>query len=241
MTALDLQQFRVGSLPTVFYIPNYVSTEEEQALLTDLRASKQWRTVSGRRLQNLGGIIHKQGLISAPLPSWLQPLVARLAAETGIYGNVGGDVGQPNHVLVNAYQPGEGILPHEDGPLYHPAVAILGLGAPAVVRFAHKRSNTQADADAAAMAAVGGDAHVYKHQLVASVVCQPRSLLIFRDVAYSDCLHGILEAAVEEIDDSCVNAAQAGVQQQQRLPRGGERISLTVRRVLRTHKLGIRL
>lgn len=62
-----------------------------------------------------------------------------------------------------------------------------------------------------------------------------------RDVAYSDCLHGILEAAVEEIDDSCVNAAQAGVQQQQRLPRGGERISLTVRRVLRTHKLGIRL
>lgn len=101
---------------------------------------------AGRRLQNLGGIIHKQGLISAPLPSWLQPLVARLAAETGIYGNVGGDVGQPNHVLVNAYQPGEGILPHEDGPLYHPAVAILGLGAPAVVRFAHKRSNTQADA-----------------------------------------------------------------------------------------------
>lgn len=49
MTALDLQQFRVGSLPTVFYIPNYVSTEEEQALLTDLRASKQWRTVSGER------------------------------------------------------------------------------------------------------------------------------------------------------------------------------------------------
>ena len=64
---------------------------------------------AGRRLQNLGGLVHKQGLIPAPLPSWLQPLLARLARDTGAYGP-----GQlPNHVLINAYQPGEGIMPHE--------------------------------------------------------------------------------------------------------------------------------
>ena len=66
-------------------------------------------SLAGRRLQNLGGIVHKKGLIPAPLPSWLQPLLGRLAQDTGAYGE-----GQaPNHVLINAYQPGEGIMPHE--------------------------------------------------------------------------------------------------------------------------------
>lgn len=58
---------------------------------------------AGRRLQNLGGMVLKQGLVPAPMPSWLQPLLARLAADTGAYGE-----GQlPNHVLINAYLPGE--------------------------------------------------------------------------------------------------------------------------------------
>lgn len=53
--------------------------------------------------------MHKKGLIPAPLPSWLQPLLGRLAQDTGAYGE-----GQaPNHVLINAYRPGEGIMPHE--------------------------------------------------------------------------------------------------------------------------------
>lgn len=46
---------------------------------------------------------------------------------------------------------------------------------------------------------------------------------------------------MESIDDSVVNAATAGLAQGQGLPRGGERVSLTVRRVLHTYSLGIRL
>ena len=61
-----------------------------------------------------------------------------------------------------------------------------------------------------------------------------------REEAYTDCLHGILEAGVEDIDASVVNAQQAGLQVGQQLPRGGERVSLTVRRVLHTYSLGIR-
>lgn len=41
--------------------------------------------------------------------------------------------GAPNHVLVNEYQPGEGIMPHEDGPAYYPMVATVSLGAPIVL------------------------------------------------------------------------------------------------------------
>lgn len=122
---------------------------------------------AGRRLQNLGGLVHKAGLLQAPLPGWLTPLLERLAADTGarsrgcrgcaclrcavlhcaamapatalataihhhrpahnagIYSDAADPGARPNHVLVNAYQPGQGIMPHEDGPLYHPAVAIL--------------------------------------------------------------------------------------------------------------------
>ena len=35
-------------------------------------------------------------------------------------------------------RPGQGILPHEDGPLYQPTVLILSLSAPAVLRFWRK-------------------------------------------------------------------------------------------------------
>ena len=62
-----------------------------------------------------------------------------------------------------------------------------------------------------------------------------------RDEAYTDCLHGILEAEVESIDGSVANTQQAGLQAGQALPRGGERVSLTIRRVLHTYSLGIRL
>lgn len=73
---------------------------------------------------------------------WLQPLLQRLARDTQIFGP-GRD---PNHVLLNAYKPGQGIMPHQDGPLYHPGVCILSLGSPTVMHFTRKSSsggNTQ--------------------------------------------------------------------------------------------------
>ena len=99
---MDLEQYRVGQLPTLYYIPDAISPAEEERLLREIRASKQqWKSVSGRRLQSLGGMVHKQGLIPAPLPGYLEPLLARLAADTGIYGGAGE---RANHVLINAYQ-----------------------------------------------------------------------------------------------------------------------------------------
>ena len=71
------------------------------------------------------------GLVSSSLPAWL----ARISAK--VHALVGGSFFHktPAHVLVNSYQPGQGILPHTDGPSYLPCVAILSLGAAAVFRF----------------------------------------------------------------------------------------------------------
>lgn len=76
--------------------------------------------VSGRRLQSYGGSVTPKGLLAAKLPAWLAALGARMARDTGIFGEInsrgnssggnGGTVAQPNHVLVNAYKPGDGIM-----------------------------------------------------------------------------------------------------------------------------------
>lgn len=70
----------------------------------------------------------------------------------------------------------------------------------------------------------------------ASVACLPRSLLIFSDDAYTDCLHGIDAAEVEQLDDTLMNTQATGLKPGDALPRAGERISLTARRVLKVKK-----
>ncbi|GIL86600.1 hypothetical protein Vretimale_11510 [Volvox reticuliferus] len=327
-------------------VPDYVVPELEAALLREVRASRsKWVQLSGRRLQNLGGVVHAKGLIPAPLPSWLQPLLTRLAAEGGEGGLYGGQ--PPNHVLVNSYMPGEGIMPHEDGPAYHPVVAILSLGAPAVLRFRRKprpaeespplrnpplyptdEPLTGGAMPAATVAAECGSnsclagsmgeakrqtrepnqphQHLQQDQqqsgvqsrpqlapqsastepqpkseaeqedgqeqpalsrgcksslaavaaawdpgvtgcptehvsglgaggcrYSASLLLQPRSLVVFRDEAFTDCLHSIEEVKEEWLDGSVANLHMYGILPGTALPRGGERISLTVRRVAR--------
>lgn len=65
------------------------------------------------------------------------------------------------------------------------------------------------------------------------VICPPRSLLVFAEDAYTEFLHGIDEVAQEAIGARAVNKGCSGCDTADIMPRTGERISLTVRRVLR--------
>jgi alkylated DNA repair dioxygenase AlkB len=47
-----------------------------------------------------------------------------------------------NHILVNVYPAGVGIMPHFDGALYRPKVVVLSLGGPAVISFTDSYKNT---------------------------------------------------------------------------------------------------
>ena len=62
--------------------------------------------VSGRRLQNFGGAVHEKwgGLIQAPLPGWMQSLLDTIQQRTAVFDPAA------NHVLLNAYSSGEGIM-----------------------------------------------------------------------------------------------------------------------------------
>eukprot|EP01023_Acetabularia_acetabulum_P024161 TRINITY_DN2339_c1_g2_i2.p1 TRINITY_DN2339_c1_g2~~TRINITY_DN2339_c1_g2_i2.p1 ORF type:complete len:220 (-),score=16.27 TRINITY_DN2339_c1_g2_i2:75-734(-) len=209
--------YRVGQLQSMYYINDFLTKEEESRLLSELKQSKtNWTELSNRRLRNYGGIVHNKGLLPAPMPKFINQVIQKI-----VQFEIFDDKHVPNHVLVNSYLPGEGILAHEDGPLYHPLVCIVSLGSSCVIRFYDKNNQTQVP--------------------VQSVFLQPRSLLVFSEKAYTHCLHGILEVQIEKIDESIVNFGECGFQIGQDVQREGERISLTIRNVKKAVKSIIRL
>ena len=211
MEAVLGDEHRVSQLPRVWVLQEYVSADKEAELLAACTGpAARWTQVSGRRLQALGGTVHPAGLLPAPLPKWVNPLLARIQRTAGsLFGD------EPlNHVLVNCYAAGEGILPHQDGPLYCPAVAVVSLGADAVVQF----SPHQQLCDAAAK--------------TVSVWLPRRSLLVFTDDAYSSYLHGIPARLVDALG-AVSNAPAGGATEATRV---GTRVSLTCRRVLKVRR-----
>ena len=55
---------------SVFYVPDFVSRDEERELLThiDNAPKPKWRQLSDRRLQNWGGFPHPKVTVGEPLP-----------------------------------------------------------------------------------------------------------------------------------------------------------------------------
>ena len=75
--------------------------------------------------------------------------------------------------------------PHQDGPAYFPVVAILSLGSPVVMDFTpHSRLKSCADqlTEKVDDKDSNGTTH---HPHPFSILLMPRSLLIFKDEAYS--------------------------------------------------------
>ena len=185
-------------------------------------ASGGWTQLSGRRLQNHGGVAHEKGMIPTKMPDWLEKHIPEVQRACGALMPA-----HINHVLVNEYRAGEGIMPHQDGPLYTPAVAIASLGCGATMRFTPHRGVADdgaahpKDADADADAASFG------------VWLPPRSLLLFDGTLYDSYLHGIDFASEDRLDDSIVNRERAAalVGGAETAPREATRVSLTFRNV----------
>ncbi|KAH7293565.1 hypothetical protein KP509_28G031100 [Ceratopteris richardii] len=158
--------------------------------------STKWKSLSNRRLQNWGGVVHEKGLLPQQLPPWLSDLTGRICEDVGLYPS------PINHVLINEYHPGQGIMPHQDGPAYFPVVTILSLGSPAVMEFtAHTKLLESTGSTSSSLP-----------QKAASVVLMPGSLLIFKDSAYQDYLHGISESMEHIVDRTVVNMDKANLQ-----------------------------
>ncbi|WFC97657.1 hypothetical protein MYAM1_000376 [Malassezia yamatoensis] len=138
-----------------------------------------------RRLQYWGGQVAEKTnvLVSEPLPQFLveYPALVQRIAATGAFAN--SKHGKPNHCLVNEYEPGQGIMPHNDGSAYFPAVATLSLGSAILLDIFEYQDESTPTTPAF------------------SILQEPRSLLITHGSAYQQYLHGIAARDLDTAED----------------------------------------
>jgi alkylated DNA repair dioxygenase AlkB len=124
------------TVPGLRYLPDFIDAETEAALLATID-QQAWLNDLKRRVQHYGwrydykarGI--GQDLRIGAIPDWLAGLCDRLSAE-GIFS------GTPDQVIINEYQPGQGISAHIDCvPCFGDTVAALSLGSACVIDFTH--------------------------------------------------------------------------------------------------------
>jgi len=210
-----------------YYVPSFITPAEEQQITNDIRRlpESKWTVLSHRRLLSLPSTLTgsaRDTLIAAPLPSYLTSIVLRLkdlkAFEHSAHQ-------APNHVLINEYKPGEGIMPHEDGPAYNPITATVSLGSHTILEIYNKNEQGERDPHPSWR-----------------ILQEPRSLLITTGDMYVNTLHGISEIEIDENLDpvNIVNWDFLGDKEPfiSGQTKRQTRISLTFRDVVKVAKLG---
>ncbi|KAL5337665.1 hypothetical protein BJX70DRAFT_229021 [Aspergillus crustosus] len=200
---LDLEAGRIRNLPgdgqDAFYIADFITEEEEQVLLQKINSTPTppWTHLTRRRLKTYPSpLTHSNKLLESSLPPFLtSPIIPRFTA-LGIFANAPHK--QPNHVLVNEYTPGQGIMPHEDGGAYFPVVATVSLGAGIVLDLYEKSQNENQNRDQKQKEDEGEGQGGGRRQPKYRILQERRSLLVTRESLYRDYLHGIAETEVDE-------------------------------------------
>ena len=150
------------------YIEKYITEETEKELAQQIEHN-DWRDDLKRRVQHYGyRYDYKARSVSqndylGELPDWLNSLATRLVGED-IFSE------HPDQVIVNEYQPGQGIAPHVDCvPCFDNTIASLSLLSSCEMTF---RNKVQPD-----------------HK--SNLYLRPRSLLVLKDKSRLDWTHGI--------------------------------------------------
>ena len=152
------------------YIEDYISESEHDWLLDQIDEHEhQWRKDLKRRVQHYGfkydykarKVTHDMHIDH--LPEWLQALGQRLHED-------GHMPAEPDQVIINEYEPGQGISSHIDcEPCFDDVIVSLSLGSGCVMDFTSKLDKTKK----------------------ILVWLAPRSIIVLRDDARYKWLHGI--------------------------------------------------
>ncbi|XP_017790107.1 PREDICTED: alpha-ketoglutarate-dependent dioxygenase alkB homolog 6 [Habropoda laboriosa] len=206
------------------YIPNFITQKEEDEIVKHVNKAPlpKWTQLSHRRLQNWGGIPHPKGMIAEEIPGWLQKYINQVSSY-----NVFEKEKLPNHVLINEYLPGQGIMAHSDGPLFHPIVTTISCGSHTLLDF-YKRVNSTEQ---------------HQPDLKFSFLLERRSLFILQGDLYHNYLHSIAETDTDVVTKSVIknlNICGERFSEGQTLKRG-IRLSLTIRHVPKTSKLKLKI
>lgn len=129
-------------IPGLIYLPGYIDAAQEAELIGIIDA-QPWITELKRRVQHYGWRYDYKARSVAPesrlgpLPDWLARHAERLHTE-GLFTQV------PDQVIINEYQPGQGIAPHIDCvPCFTDTIASLSLSSPCVMGFIHTETKAK--------------------------------------------------------------------------------------------------
>jgi alkylated DNA repair dioxygenase AlkB len=156
------------SLRGLRYIPNYLSVTEQDELLNAINASP-WVAEEKRRIQHYGWRASARTRRIEPemylgaLPEWVKPLAERVHRD-GLIESV------PDQVVINEYEPGQGIAGHIDHlHSYGGSILSVSLISPCVMIFTHPHSKERI-----------------------SILLEPGSLLVLQGDSRTSWRHGIL-------------------------------------------------
>lgn len=165
------------AVPGLKYVAQYVSGPDEVALLTAVDAAA-WRDDLKRRVQHYGyrydytARTVDPSMYLGPLPMWALALAARLVTD-------GHMAAAPDQLIVNEYEPGQGINAHVDCvPCFGPSVCSVTLGSQCVMEL---------------IAVEGGE--------VEALLLQRGSLLVLAEDARYKWRHGIRGRKTDTFDD----------------------------------------
>jgi alkylated DNA repair dioxygenase AlkB len=165
-------------IPGLSCLPDFIDGAEETQLLNIIEA-RPWLNDLKRRVQHYGYKYDYRAravspdLYLGPLPDWLAGYADRLHGE-GLFRQ------RPDQVIVNEYQPGQGIAPHIDcEPCFDETVASLSLGSPCVMDFARDGQKI-------------------------SMLLEPRSLLVLSGEARYEWTHAIAPRKTDKLNGQII-------------------------------------
>lgn len=121
------------------YISDYINIDQQNHLL-NLIEKQEWSTKLKRRVQHYGyRYDYKKGLLASSsylgaLPDWLRSIAEQLFGDR-LTPNI------PDQVIINEYQPGQGIASHIDCvPCFGNTIISLSLGSACLMDFTHSQT-----------------------------------------------------------------------------------------------------
>lgn len=154
-------------LPGLLYLPEFITCSEEEELLVRIDR-EPWLTDLKRRVQHYGykydyrARAIDESMNLGPIPDWLHAIREQQVTR-GIFSKL------PDQVIINEYQPGQGITAHVDcEPCFGDIVVSLSLGSACVMEFTHKRTRERSN-----------------------LLLAPRSAVVLQGKARHEWMHGI--------------------------------------------------
>jgi hypothetical protein len=191
-----------STIEKILYNENFINIEDEIKIIKQLEKIEFFKS-SNRSIAILGGVPHFNGAIIEKLPTWIYNYAVLL--KFMFNGQI------PNQVLINKYDPGQGIAHHCDGDLYLPFAAIISLGSSSVLEFKSLDYDNNNSC------------------IVCSTFLSSRSLVGFTNDAYTSHTHGINGLIEDEINNHCINIKESNIKIGDIIPRSNIRYSMTFR------------